>query len=819
MTVNRTTARHDGWRRTLARVAPLALVAGGLAGLPAGPAQAAEPVDGAQTSGDTIFPGVGNGGYDAQHYDLDLRWSPTGGVAGTDGGVFDEADLRMVAKTTGAALRSFSMDFEGLSVDSVLVDGDPADFTRVADPSPTTPKHKLVVTPDSPVTGEFTVEVAYHGLPVTHIDADESWEGWVGTADGATFLGQPIGAMTAYPHNNTPGDKASYTIDVNVPNTLTNAAGEGAAAAASNGELLAKVPTDAGTRTTWKWRQREQMASELVVISIGKYDVQTSQVQLSDGRTIPEWSFVDSSLSEAAKTTFTTRRAAIPTITRNLESIFGPYPGNSTGAIVDVVPPGINYALETQDRSFFPSVGSFNGNTLIHELAHQWYGDSVSPGLWTDIWINEGMASWSPTWHNQVLASATPNPAAVETNYFNSWNNKAADHADWATPPGAQTDPANLYGYQTYTRGAQFWEALRTALRDADFFEVVEQWQARYAGTSPRGDRLRELAEEISGRDLGAFWQDWIYDADKPAWPEKLDLTLSSVPASGEVEPGDTVTYQLSAANVGKVALAGGRAEVDLADVLADASLAALPAGLTLAGTTLTWAIPQTAVATTATTSFDVVIADDASSGTLRARAAAASLGGLCADCDTDLSVVAQTLTPVPTISGKARYGATLRVDTGTWDAGVVLATQWLRDGSPVAGATGRAYRLGRRDIGERISVRVTGTRPGYTPVVRVSGPTAPVTGKTFPASARVAVRGDAVVGRTLVADLRGWGSGIRVVHTWRAGGEQVGLKPRLRLTRAMIGQRITLTVTVAKPDFATRTVTTRPTAPVRPRR
>ncbi len=116
--------------------------------------------------------------------------------------------------------------------------------------------------------------------------------------------------------------------------------------------------------------------------------------------------------------------AQLGTIIRNLETLYGPYPGKSTGVIVDTVPSGVNYALETQDRSFFPSAGSVDGNTLIHELVHQWYGNNVAPTTWTDIWIGEGMATWGPTFYNTAEgfgAGAMP----TELTYFNSWNNAA----------------------------------------------------------------------------------------------------------------------------------------------------------------------------------------------------------------------------------------------------------------------------------------------------------------------------------------------------------------------------------------------------------
>ncbi|ANJ26010.1 M1 family aminopeptidase [Agromyces aureus] len=638
-------------RRLVALALPGLLAAALLTTAPAMAAAADEPIDGARTSGDPMFPNVGNGGYDALDYDVAIAWTPNATQSGSTIAGTILATSTMTA-TAPQPLKSFSLDFEGLEVDSVTVDGAPAAWVREVDPGAI--KYKLVVTPTTPVSGEFSVAVTYHGAPSSHTDLDGSSEGWNRTSDGATLLGQPIGMMTGYPHNNTPADKATYTFTLDIPTTLNNVAGTapGTAAAVANGELRSKTASSDGTRTTWVWDQTKPMASELAVISIGRYDVIESQVQLTDGSTIPSWSFMDSTLSAANKNTIRTREAQLGTIIRNLETLYGPYPGKSTGVIVDTVPSGINYALETQDRSFFPSAGSVGGNTLIHELVHQWYGDNVSPVTWTDIWIGEGMATWGPTFYNTTEGfgtGATPS----ELTYFNSWNTTAPTSSNWSTAPGTQTDSANLYGYQTYTRGAQFWAALRVAIGDDAFFALIEQWQTRYAGQSRTGADLKALAEELSGRDLTAFYTDWILEAGKPAWPEKLTVSLAGAPATGTVRAGDVVTYTLTATNTGRVPLATSVVTVDLAGVLGQASIdmSSLPAGVTIDGSTLTWAVPATAVgAPAATVSFGATISAAAAGGPLTATAKVATLGGTCVDCAATLTVARDAQRPTATL-------------------------------------------------------------------------------------------------------------------------------------------------------------------------
>lgn len=483
---------------SLRRVVPvvpalLAALCAGTVVLPAA-AEEAAPVDGPRTAGDSLFPRVGNGGYDVRRYDLDLRWTPAEDLARST----LRGTARVAADTTGVALRSFSLDFErgGMRVDSVTVDGEPARFTSQDDAERI--RHKLVVRPAEPVEGRFAVVVRYAGVPTRHVDEDGSAEGWNVTDDGATFLNQPIGSMTGFPNNNTPQDKARYTIDVDVPRGYE---------VASNGVLEDRKRH--GDRTWWRWVQPRPMASELAMISIGQYDVLRSQVDLGDGRTVPEWSFVDPQVAGDARRETMRQLGRTEEVLDDLEDVLGPYPGVSAGAVVDVVPEDVNYALETQDRSFFPS--SIDGNTFVHEATHQWWGDSVSPTDWgQDLYVNEGMATWMPTY----LAGRD-----TEQTWFDAWQRVPAADERWTIPPGAVTDSADLFGYQAYNRGAQFWEALRLTIGDDDFFTLLRTWQDTYRGQSHGTADLLALAEEVSGADLDAFFTDWVLDADKPEWP------------------------------------------------------------------------------------------------------------------------------------------------------------------------------------------------------------------------------------------------------------------------------------------------------------
>ena len=157
---------------------------------------------------------------------------------------------------------------------------------------------------------------------------------------------------------------------------------------------------------------------------------------------------------------------------------------------------------------------------------HQWFGDNVSPEFWNDLWLSEGPATYAEV--------QLPNEAGTETSFYNQWNTTGPGSATWTTPAAnpVDDDPSDLFDSHVYDRGAMALEALRTAIGAATFADLMEEWQIRYGGTAKGTEDFIALAEELSGRQLDAFFQDWIYDNDKPAWPGRFNLALASTPAS-----------------------------------------------------------------------------------------------------------------------------------------------------------------------------------------------------------------------------------------------------------------------------------------------
>lgn len=439
----------------------------------AGPLVVTATAAAAAPAPDTLFPTQGNPGYQVRGYDVTLGYAPA----------TNHLTARAVIHATAYdALRSFHLDLAGMRVGAVTVDGRRATWSRHG--------HELVVTPARTVEGRFTARVTYAGTPREHTDPDGSTEGWVRTSDGAVALGEPVGAMTWLPSDNTPGDKATYTFRVTAP------AGYQVAA---NGDLAARRRH--GARTTWVWKERDPMATYLATVAVGHFDVARSSTTSVDGRTIPLWSFTDPTTgsSQAA-------RAALPAVIRFEEKRFGAYPFSSAGILVDDA--DVGYALETQTRPFFP--GSVGTSTLVHEMAHQWYGDSVTLRDWHDIWLAEGFATYAEWLWDAAHGGRTP-----AEHFDDLYATPAADDL-WHPAPTRFTDPADLFGTPVYARGAMTLQALRERVGSDHFFAILRAWAAAHRHGNARTAQLVALAERISGQDLGSLFHDWLEVDGRP---------------------------------------------------------------------------------------------------------------------------------------------------------------------------------------------------------------------------------------------------------------------------------------------------------------
>ncbi|MFI8100437.1 M1 family metallopeptidase [Streptomyces sp. NPDC086023] len=466
------------------------------------PASAASFVPGAPGIGDTYYPASGNGGYDVSHYDLRLKYQPvTDLLEGT----------ATILATTKQDLSRFNLDF-GLKVGEVRVNGIKAKFA-------TSGTQELEVTPAAPLPKgkAVTVVVKYAGKP-SELKVD-GWTAWHRTPDGGVAAQEPDSAIWWFPSNDHPLDKATFDVSVSVPDGTQ---------AISNGVLQSTSSRLGWTR--YNWRSNKPQATYLATLAIGKFDI--TQDTTANG--LPVLNAYSKDLGDNAG-------AARASIERTgevadwLSEVFGPYPFNALGGYVPNVTSG--YALETQTRPFYSPRQFANGanvSVVVHELAHQWYGDSVSVNNWKDIWVNEGFARYSQWLWSEKEGEGTAQELAQW-----AYDSRPAEDPFWQVKPG-DPGPDNQFHGAVYDRGAIALQALRNQVGDQTFFAILKGWPTEFAyGNAKVGDFVK-YAEKVSGKPLAALFDTWLYTAGKPAFGTAAKA-LGSAPKNAK-GPKDTAS-------------------------------------------------------------------------------------------------------------------------------------------------------------------------------------------------------------------------------------------------------------------------------------
>jgi aminopeptidase N len=427
----------------------------------------------AASASEPFFPHAGSRAYDVGRYRVGLVYRPHKG--------------RIEATTTIAAvarqqLDRFSLDFFGPKVRGVQVGGKTASFERS--------EGKLWIVPSAPIAkgSHFEATIKYAGEPPKVTDPDGSQEGWYPTDDGVLAVGEPQGTAAWIPCNNIPADKASFSFSITVPKGLK---------AVANGRRM--QGEDRGPTVRFRWAERAPMSPYLAVLDIGRGRIVKSQA----GK-LPVWTLVDPRMEKQSRLVL----AELPRIIGFEGRLLGGYPFNSGGSIVDYAP-RLGYALESQSRPIYAFVPDIT--TVVHETAHQWFGDSVGLKRWPNIWLNEGFATWMQWYYAEHHGRRSAHAI------FNRlYRVPASNTSFWNPPSGRPGSPKFLFGESTYVRGAMALEALRLKIGTKPMLRVLRTWAEEHRYGNGDIEEFTELAERISSQNLDPLFHRWLYKRGKP---------------------------------------------------------------------------------------------------------------------------------------------------------------------------------------------------------------------------------------------------------------------------------------------------------------
>ncbi|MEU5160657.1 M1 family metallopeptidase [Streptomyces sp. NPDC020875] len=456
---------------------------------------------------DSYLPYHGDDGYRVTSYDLDLEYVPhTGRLAGR----------ATVHGTARRALPVVVLDLGRFRVTKVLVDGArPARWAHRGE--------KLRITPERPVPpgGRFSVEVRYQGVPQPVRTREWGELGWEQLDEGSLVAAQPHGAPSWFPCNDRPDDKAAYRIALTAPTPYTVVA---------NGRLTAR--TVGASTTRWVYEQPVPMATYLATVQIGPYELVSvpgtvpygGEAGTGAGGEVPQTAAVP----RALLTRFAHDFARQPRMMALFTELFGPYPFDSYGVVV--VGEELDVPVEAQGLAVFGANhvdGARGSERLIaHELAHQWFGNSLTVADWRHIWLNEGFAKYAE-W---LWSEASGGPSAAEHAARSRARLLLLPQDVRIADPGLR----RLFDDRVYERGALTLHALRTVVGEAAFRALLREWTTAHRHGLVTTEGFTALAARHTAEPLEGLFRAWLYEKRLPDPPGTGPVgDGGSVPAPG----------------------------------------------------------------------------------------------------------------------------------------------------------------------------------------------------------------------------------------------------------------------------------------------
>jgi len=426
---------------------------------------------------DPYLPGNGNFGYRVSRYELELEYKVNANRL---------SGAATITAATLAALKTFTLDLaDPLTVSKVSVNGQrPAQFRHSGG------KLHVTLATALPASAAMSISVRYAGNPRS-IRSLWGEVGFEELTNGALVAGQPNGAASWFPCDDHPSSKASYRIQISTDNPYR---------AVANGELVSRRTRAA--MTTWVYEQAEPTSTYLVTLQIGEYDAH----RLAKSP-VP----MNAALPPRLRRNFDHDFGRQPQMMKVFVKLFGPYP-LAAGYTVVVTDDELEIPLEAQGISIFGANhcdGRRSAERLIaHELAHQWFGNSVTARRWRDIWLHEGFACYAEwLWSEESGGDSAETWAA---HYHQRL--KSSPQNLLLSDPG----PRDMFDDRVYKRGAITLHVLRRTIGDANFFALLRDWTTRHRHSTAVTDDFTGLAANYADESLRPLWQAWLYSTAVP---------------------------------------------------------------------------------------------------------------------------------------------------------------------------------------------------------------------------------------------------------------------------------------------------------------
>ncbi|WP_405372417.1 MULTISPECIES: M1 family metallopeptidase [unclassified Microbacterium] len=426
---------------------------------------------------DRYIPHSGDAGYRALHYDLALDYR----LATNRLSAVAVIDIRAEEE-----LRSVRFDLVGLRVGKVRVAHDDRATFRQTD-------RKVKVTLSAPLAAGETarITVTYAGAPQPR---RTRWGllGWEELEDGLIIASQPTGAPSWFPCNDLPGDKATYRVRV--------ATDPGYAVIGSTPATTAK----SGRQVEWDFSIEAPTPTYLMTLQIGRYVDEPMML-----RDVPGHLHYPAAMTGRVRSDF----ARLPEMMATFVDAFGRYPFSAYTVVV--TPDDLEIPLEAQAMAIFGAnhidgEGSLE-RLVAHELAHQWFGNSVGLTGWQHIWLNEGFACYAE-W---IWSEASGGPTAHAKALGHHARLRGLPQDLVLSDPG----PELMFDDRVYKRGALTLHALRLTVGDAAFFEIVREWVSTFAYRAATTDDLIATAARHTALPLGGLFAAWLHRTALPELP------------------------------------------------------------------------------------------------------------------------------------------------------------------------------------------------------------------------------------------------------------------------------------------------------------